>query len=304
MPQDNAVVIISDTHLGMKNGASDLLCEFLRNTKCDKLILNGDIVDGWGINRRRQQNFPEAQARVFDAINRKIAEGTEVIYLPGNHDARLRAMKLFGKTVMGIRFEKKLEMIDPKGRKLLILHGDQLGPMAGVAQGLPPFLSHLIYDYSYSAMAWVNAAIDRIAHKTLRHHFGLMSRARRMIENFKGDKEARENKAIVYAREQGYDGIICGHFHAEENRTTKDGILYMNSGDWVENFTALAMDRQGNWRVIKWGEERHEIGLKRAFRQAAGVNPDKAFRPATEKMFDAIRSIWPGRDHLPTPPKP
>lgn len=300
---DFAVVIISDTHLGMRNGAPDLLCEFLHHVRCDRLILNGDIIDGWRINHRPPQQFPEAQARVLDAINRKIAEGVEVIYIPGNHDAELRRMGLFGKKVLGIQFEKSLDFIDPKGRRMLIMHGDQLGSMPGIAKGLPKWLDRAIYDYSYVGMTRISAAFDRVAHMVMKCHLGLVSRTRRMIENFNGDKAAREDMAINHAKKLGgYDGIICGHFHAEENRLSKDGIMYLNSGDWVENYTALTMNHQGDWNVLKWGKERHAAGIKRAFRKAAKDNPDKEFRPATEKLIAHIHRIWPGEK--PRAPKP
>lgn len=289
------VVVISDTHLGIKNGVSDLLCEFLRHIQCEKLILNGDIIDGWRLNHRPAQQFPEAQARVLDAVNCKIARGTEVIYIPGNHDAELRKRRLFGKKVFGIRFEESLDLQDPAGRRLLVLHGDQLGPTPGVAYGLPKWLNRAFYDHFYMTLTRISAKLDHFGHHLLKRHFGLLSRTRRMVERFNRHEEQRENMALDYARRHGYDGIICGHFHVEQVSMAEDGLLYLNSGDWVENFTALAMTEEGGWRVIRWGKHRHRLRFKRAFRMAAQENPDQSFRPETEKIIAAIRRVWPGR---------
>jgi UDP-2,3-diacylglucosamine pyrophosphatase LpxH len=295
-PQDYyPVVVISDTHLGIRNGVSDLLCEFLRHIRCDRLILNGDIIDGWRLNHRPPQRFPEAQARVLDALHCKIANGTEVIYIPGNHDAELRKRRLFGKKVFGIRFEESLDLEDARGKRLLVLHGDQLGPTPGVAYWLPRWLNHAFYDHFYMIATRVSATLDHLCHRLLHRHFGLLSRTRRIVERLNRHEERRENMALDYARRRGYDGIICGHFHMERVTAAGDGLLYLNSGDWVENFTALAMTEDGEWRIIRWGKHRHKLRFKRAFRIAAEENPDQSFRPETEKVIATIQRIWPGR---------
>lgn len=302
-PEHYPLVIISDTHLGMSNDASDLLCEFLHNTKCDKLILNGDIVDGLRLNSRPPKEFSEAQKRVVDAINRKIAEGTEVIYIPGNHDAALRRMKLFGTTFMGIRFEKDLDFTDPKGQRFFITHGDRFDPGQTHPQKIPQGV-HKLFDHGYVAIAKISAAIDRVTHKLLKHHFAVAAVSRRTIEGkILHSTQRHEKTATDYARKHGYNGIISGHFHIEAQKKTKDGIVYLNSGDWVESFTALTLNKDGEWNVVKWPKKRMSLGLKRD--AAVNDNPDKAFRPATEKILAEVRRIWPGRKKGPkAPPHP
>jgi UDP-2,3-diacylglucosamine pyrophosphatase LpxH len=94
------LVIISDIHFGKHSSAADMLYEFLERTRCDTLILNGDIIDGWHLTARHHRKFPEMQKRVMDLLNARIAAGTRVIYIPGNHDNRLRKRGLFGKNVL------------------------------------------------------------------------------------------------------------------------------------------------------------------------------------------------------------
>ena len=66
----------------------------------------------------------------------------------------------------------------------------------------------------------------------------------KVIENF-------QTVFLDYAREHGYDGVICGHIHHPEIKDV-DGIAYMNSGDWVENCTALVEHMDGRWEIIKY----------------------------------------------------
>lgn len=301
-PEYYPVIIISDTHLGMSNGATDLLCEFLRHTKCDKLILNGDIVDGYRLSTRPQADFPEGQKRVLDAINRKIAEGTAVVYIPGNHDIELRRMDLSGQTIMGMLFENSLDFTDPKGRRFFIAHGDIFDSTEVNLHKIPTFVRR-IADRGYVAMTGISSAIDGLSHRVLKRHFKLLSRSKKIVHDVTGSEWKLAQGVTDHARKNGYDGVICGHFHAAALKTMKDGILYLNSGDWVESFTGLALDKNGDWNVIKWPEKRRELGLKRHFRPAANDNPDKEFRPATEKMLAAIKNTWPGRVKKPKPQK-
>jgi len=67
-----------------------------------------------------------------------------------------------------------------------------------------------------------------------------------------------------------------------------DGFLYLNSGDWVESFTALAEDAKG-WRVLRWSHARHD-----APDLTAAFNASAAFRSKTEASIAAIQKIWPG----------
>ncbi|MEZ0261509.1 MAG: UDP-2,3-diacylglucosamine diphosphatase, partial [Alphaproteobacteria bacterium] len=243
-PDHYPVIVISDTHLGMGNTSTDLLVEFLQNTTCDRLILNGDIIDGWRINRQKEADFPEAQKRVLDAINRKIAEGVDVIYIPGNHDGELRRRGLAGKNVLGARLEHEFEFTDPKGRKIFVCHGDRFDPMqqgASKLDKLPKALKYpigagyiLMVDKGYDAASRISSAIDRVSEHVLHRSIGLFSKVRTTLEGLSGSKGNMEQSAIDHAQKNNYDGIICGHFHMSAKRDS-GGKLYLNSGDWVES---------------------------------------------------------------------
>jgi len=228
----------------------------------------------------------------------------DVIYIPGNHDGELRKRGLAGKNVLGARLEHEFEFTDPKGRKIFVCHGDRFDPMQkgeSKLQKLPKALKYpvgagyiLLVDKGYDAASRISSAIDRVSEHVLHRSVGLFSKVRTTLEGLSGSKGNMEQSAISHAQKNNYDGIICGHFHMSAKRDS-GGKLYLNSGDWVESYTALAMDKDGEWKVVKWTKERQEKGLKRSFKQAANDNPDKAFRPMTEKCLEAIKSIWPGK---------
>ncbi len=44
-------VFLSDIHLGTAESKADEVVEFLKHIRCRKLVLNGDIIDGWALRR-------------------------------------------------------------------------------------------------------------------------------------------------------------------------------------------------------------------------------------------------------------
>jgi UDP-2,3-diacylglucosamine pyrophosphatase LpxH len=202
---------------------------------------------------------------------------------------------------MGVRFEKSLDFTDAKGRRFFISHGDSFDRGQTDPRKVPPIV-HKFFDHGYVAATRLSAAVDRVTQKIVRRHFALAAKTRSVIEGplFHTAGHHEEN-ATDYARKHGYQGAICGHFHKEAQRVTKDGVIYLNSGDWVESFTALAMNKDGDWSVIKWPDKRKALHLNRKAASASAKNPDGAYRPATEKILAEVRKIWPGRRKNPKP---
>ena len=60
-----------------------------------------------------------------------------------------------------------------------------------------------------------------------------------------------ENNIVDYCKKRGFDGIICGHIHHLEIKEI-DGIIYMNSGDWVESMSAIVENLDGTFDKIIW----------------------------------------------------
>ena len=81
-------IFLSDIHLGSRACQADLLLDFLKYNECEKMYLVGDIVDGWRL--KRSWYWPQSHNDVVQKILRKARKGTQVVYVPGNHDEGLR----------------------------------------------------------------------------------------------------------------------------------------------------------------------------------------------------------------------
>jgi hypothetical protein len=78
-------VILSDVHLGTPDCKIEEVNHFLRHVRCERLILNGDIIDGWQLTR--SGHWTKAHTRFVRIVLKKLEKrDTEVIYLRGNHD--------------------------------------------------------------------------------------------------------------------------------------------------------------------------------------------------------------------------
>ena len=50
--------------------------------------------------------------------------------------------------------------------------------------------------------------------------------------------------------------MVCGHIHHPEMREIENAhgkIMYLNSGDWIENLSALEYV-EGNWKIYRFDE--------------------------------------------------
>ena len=78
-------IILSDVHLGAPDCQIDKVNHFRKHTHSEKLILNGDIIDGWSL--ARQGGWTKKHTRFIRLILKKMEKKrTPVIYLRGNHD--------------------------------------------------------------------------------------------------------------------------------------------------------------------------------------------------------------------------
>src|SRR5476649_2820883 len=238
-------IFISDIHLGTRGCQAELLLDFLRKNESDHLYLVGDIVDGWRL--KRWWYWPQAHNDVVQKIMRKARKGTNVVYVPGNHDeaARQYCQLTFGD--VRVQEEAIHEMAD--GRKLLVIHGDQFDGIVRYARWLA-----ILGDWAYTTALRLNTWYNWARRKLGLPYWSLSAYLKHRVKNavqFIGNYEAA---VASEARRRGVDGVVCGHIHHAEIRDI-DGILYCNDGDWVESCTALVEDFDGRLRIVHWAEE-------------------------------------------------
>ena len=108
-------LFISDVHLGSKGCNADELLKVLKDYKPKQLFLVGDIIDGWLLKKRNYwtQDFTNVLRKILSYSK----NGTEVIYITGNHDEFLRS---YSSTELG-----NIKIVDEiEWNGYLITHGD------------------------------------------------------------------------------------------------------------------------------------------------------------------------------------
>lgn len=233
---------ISDVHLGTRGCKADYLLDFLKRTESDHLYLVGDIVDGWRL--RRSWYWPQAHNDVVQKILRKARKGTNVVFIPGNHDefARAYTEHNFG----DITVAHQAVHVTADGRRLLVLHGDAFDGVVKYAK----WLAHLgdwAYTLALSANHWFNLVRRRLGYS----YWSLSAYLKHKVKNAVQFIDDYETTIVEEARRQGVDGVVCGHIHHAELRQV-DGITYANDGDWVESCTALVEHADGRLEILNW----------------------------------------------------
>lgn len=70
----------------------------------------------------------------------------------------------------------------------------------------------------------------------------------RWIKRRFGFQQDFERQIVGYAKENACEGIICGHVHTP-TVGQRDEILIYNTGDWIENCTALLEYADGSMEL-------------------------------------------------------
>jgi UDP-2,3-diacylglucosamine pyrophosphatase LpxH len=258
--QQVRTLFLSDIHLGFRRARTRELLAFLRDIDAETIVLGGDIVDALSLAKRFY--WADEHTQVLRLLLARRRAGVRLVYLPGNHDA---AVAVFVEMLQGqIEVHREWVYRTARGERYLVLHGDQFDE----AMDCPAWL-YWIGDRLYEGTLLYNHRVN-----DLRHLFGMPYRPQTEQLKMSVGTSARfirrfEKVAIAQAREQGYDGIICGHIH-RASLCKVDGILYANTGDWVESCSALVETRAGEMQLLRWpAGPVASVGVTRLFADAA-----------------------------------
>lgn len=252
-------VVISDTHLGTYGAHADELVQYLESIEPKTLVLNGDIIDMWQFKKRY---FPQSHTKVLHILSRMITEGVKVVYITGNHDDALR-------TYSPMRFsnfqlvDKLITMVN--GKRVWIFHGDIFDSSIQHAKWVAR-LGGIGYDLLIRFNRMVNKTMQAIG----RSPISLSKKVKDNIKNAVKYISDFEQSAIDLAIEQEYDYVICGHIHQATIRKVeniKGSTIYMNSGDWVENLTALEYN-DGEWSLFRFNESNLKYQKRKTSRKS------------------------------------
>ena len=240
---DCRTVILSDIHLGTPDSKADEVVDFLKHIRCEKLILNGDIIDGWAL--RRGGKWSSRHSRFIRKVLKMTErDETEVIYLRGNHDEILeRFLPLsFGK----IKFVKEHIHRTFQGKRYLVVHGDGFDSVSTNHKWIAS-LGAVGYDF----LLKVNRLYNLWRSWRGKDYFSLSKRIKAKVKSAVSFVGRYEELLQELARHKKCDGIICGHIHTPEDKQVGE-IHYLNSGDWVESLTAIIEHHGGRMELVQY----------------------------------------------------
>ena len=243
MKREIDIAVLSDLHLGTMGCHAVELMQYLNSIQPKKLILNGDIIDIWNF---RKYYWPEAHMAVIKTILNMMATGTEVYYLTGNHDEVIR--KLSNLRLGQLHIKDKM-VLNLDGKKCWIFHGD----VFDITMRHSKWLAKL-GGIGYDLLIMLNSAINFMLKLAGRQKFSLSKRIKNSVKQAVKFIDDFEQTAIDLAIDNNYDYVVCGHIHQpviKQCKNAKGAVTYLNSGDWIENLTALEY-KNGTWSLFRY----------------------------------------------------
>lgn len=269
------VIVLSDVHLGTYGCHAKELLRYLKSVKPKKLILNGDIIDGWQFRKRY---WPKAHMQVIRQILTMMNKGTKVIYIPGNHDEVMR--KFVGYKLGKFKIVNKA-VIKIDGRKAWIFHGD----VFDVTMQHSKWIAQL-GAIGYDMLILLNRFVNFIFEKMGKGKISLSRRIKNSVKSAVKFINNFEQTAADIAIDNGYDFVICGHIHQPEMRKISNmygEVMYLNSGDWIENLTTLEYnDKQ--WSIYRFHSDHVAQKLSVEVSNYAGKTKNELFQTLVEQF--------------------
>ena len=231
-------VIVSDLHLGTKDSKANEFIDFLDSHPTDLLILNGDIIDGWALNRgaKWKKKHTNAISKIL-----KVSNKTKVIWIRGNHDE-------FVSEFIGTHFGNisivEDYTLNVGDKKYFIFHGDVIDVFITKYKWLAK-----IGSIGYDLALWLNRWYNKYRIWRKLPYQSISQQIKAKVKSAVSYINDFENAAVKMAHKHNCDGVICGHIHQPADLVI-NGNHYLNSGDWVENRTAILLDRQDNISIF------------------------------------------------------
>jgi UDP-2,3-diacylglucosamine hydrolase len=225
MPEPGCAYFVADAHLGQGSEASNRererdLLELFRRVESERaaLYVNGDLFDFWF---EYGQAIPKRFARILFALGGLRDSGLPVTYVGGNHDFWIGD---YLARELGVAFTDQPLPLEIQGRRILMAHGDGLGPGDAGYKLLKRVLRNRI---ARAAFRWIHPDLGiPVATATSRASRRHAPRAARTEEEL----EALLGKPWF---SQGYDAVLLAHFHRPIHRRGPSGE-FLVLGDWIE----------------------------------------------------------------------
>lgn len=270
------IVVISDVHLGTYGCHAQELIRYLKSIRANRIILNGDIIDMWQFSKRY---WPKAHMQVVKHITGLLTKNTKVTYLTGNHDEMLR--KFAGFKLGTFKIDNKL-VLKLNGKRAWFFHGD----VFDVTMQHSKWLARL-GAVGYDTLILINSFVNWILRQFGREKISLSKRVKNSVKSAVKFINNFEQTAAEIAIENGYDYVVCGHIHQPEIRkikTDKGEVTYLNSGDWVENLTALEYNGK-EWKIYRYSDDFYAQSIKIPKRLIENKDNDEIFKSLVDQFL-------------------
>lgn len=246
------ILVLSDIHLGTYGCHAKELLHYLKSITPKIVVLNGDIIDVWQFNKRY---WPKSHMKVVKHLMNWVSKGKKTYYITGNHDEMLR--RFAGMKMGSFTIVNKLVLDIDLNSKAWFFHGD----VFDVTMQHSKWLTKL-GAVGYDSLILLNRLVNFVSEKVFRK--GKISLSKRIKNSVKSAVKFINNFEQTCADigiSNGYQYVICGHIHQPEIREVSNGegsIIYLNSGDWIENLSSLEY-ADGKWSVYKYSEYQFDV---------------------------------------------
>lgn len=243
------IVVISDVHLGTYGCQAKELLHYLKSVQPKQLIINGDFIDIWQF---KKSYFPKSHLKIIKKIIDFANKGTEVTYIIGNHDEFLRRFSNVSFGNIALVNKKTLEL---DNKKAWFFHGDVFDASVQHSKWIAK-----LGGWGYDLLIRLNVLSNWILVQLGREKYSFSKKIKNNVKKavrFIGDFEKTASELAI---ENNFDYVICGHIHQPQIREikTKNGrCTYLNSGDWIENLTALEY-HNSKWTLFTYDKKMFE----------------------------------------------
>ncbi|WP_417747606.1 UDP-2,3-diacylglucosamine diphosphatase [Rosistilla oblonga] len=240
---DARTLFISDIHLGSRFCQVGPLLDLLDRCLPQHIYIVGDLFDDRRLSRRFRwtADYTRLIARLFDFG----VSGTSIHYTPGNHDTFLRS---FAEDYRLVEIRDSFIHQCADGRRLAVLHGDQFDVVEKKMRWLSE-LGSTAYEILLATDRSLNWMLRLLGGRPVRLSRSLKVGVKKIVQR----KSGFHDKVYQYAGQMNCEGVVCGHIHNPEMQSL-DGVLYCNTGDWIEHCTAMVEWPDGKLQIIRADE--------------------------------------------------
>lgn len=242
------LVVISDVHLGTYGCKAKELLRYLNSIQPETLVLNGDIIDIWQF---KKSYFPKPHMKVIKKILSLATKNTDVYYITGNHDEMFRKFTDFQLGKLKVCNKICLDIND---KKTWIFHGDVFDASVQHSKWIAK-----LGGKGYDLLIVINNMVNWFLEKMGREKYSFSKKIKNNVKKavkYIGDFELTASELAI---DNHYDYVICGHIHQPQIREVinkKGSCIYLNSGDWIENLSALEYNDQ-EWKIFYYEDHKH-----------------------------------------------